>query len=62
LILEEDVKEHMKKQVCNKMIIFYKMYYVNLDSQDAQTIPNIDAQNTYKIFIFLMITVVSTIN
>ncbi len=44
------------------MIIFYKMYYVNLDSQDAQTIPNIDAQNTYKIFIFLMITVVSTIN
>jgi hypothetical protein len=44
------------------MIIFYKMDYVNLDNLDAQTIPNIDAQNAYKIFIFLMITVVSTIN
>ena len=44
------------------MIIFYKLDYVNLDNLDAQTIPNIYAQNSFKIFIFLMITVVFTFN
>ena len=65
LKLEEDAKEDMQNefvQFVRKMIIFHKMDNVNLDSLDAQTIPNIDAQNAYKIYIFLVITVVSPNN
>jgi hypothetical protein len=45
-----------------KMIIFHKMDNVNLDNLDAQTIPYLDAQNAYKIYIFLVITLVSPNN
>jgi hypothetical protein len=35
---------------------------VNLDNLDAQTIPYLDAQNAYKIYIFLVIILVSPNN
>lgn len=65
LKLEEDVKEQMQNEFVQfvlKIIIFHKMDNVNLDNLDAQTIPYLDAQNAYKIYIFLVIILVSPNN